>query len=268
MGAEVNATTKRPIPITPLMCLYRAMRRMSQGERLNTALELVSSADAVAQRVRESIECFSVYDNTAEPFCPDHKMLEAPAVIVGGRSLAAALAQGPQTVCGIGDFSFTVVDYEVPPARTTVKAPLMRNQFEDGTPSTAAMRIDLLLRHEDGTPMIGEAKVATTDGYDTDSLLALVQALAGAAQFATPNQQRRLARYYPHAFTSRLQVDVAVVAYQPPVVANATYQTELDAAARLLAGRLTTSPHFPKELRRIRFLGVRGEPTALSLEAF
>jgi len=52
-------------------------------------------------------------------------------------------------------------------------------------PSTSTMWIDLPLRHEGGTPIIGEAKVAKQPGadsaqhakqggYDTDSVLALV----------------------------------------------------------------------------------------------
>lgn len=258
--------TKLPIPTTPLLKEYRAMRQQSQRQRLDAAHELISSADAFAQRVRESIERFGVFDNTAEPFCPHHAPLGDPVAIVGGRSLATALAQGTQTVSGGAGFSFTLVDYEVPPARTTSKAPLMLNQWDDGTRSITTMKIDLLLRHEDGTPMIGEAKVANARGYDTDSVLALVQALAGATQFATPHQQRRLARHYPHAFELQSRLDVVVVAYQPPVLANSTFQAQLDAAARTLAQVLTQSPQFPKELRYIRFLRARGAPSALSLE--
>lgn len=104
--------------------------------------------------------------------------------------------QGSQVVSGQDGFRFDVVDYEIPPARTTKNAPLMLNQYEDGTPSTKGMKIDLLLRHEDGTPIVGETKVAKVEGYDTDAVLALIQALAGATQFATPSQQERLAVHY------------------------------------------------------------------------
>jgi hypothetical protein len=224
----VKNLDKRPIPVTPLLALYRTLRRASQRERLLLARELAAHPDEVAARVRESVERFRVYDNRAEPFVPTHAALAAPLEIVGGRSLAAALAQSPLAVKG-GEvsFTFTLVDYEVPPARTTIKAPRMLNRYEDGSPSTTAMVVDLLLRHEDGTPVIGEAKVAKFNGYDTDAVLALVQSLAGAAQFATPNQLARLHAHYSDWSTAPQAVDVAVVAYHPTRLAAARYQLSL-----------------------------------------
>jgi hypothetical protein len=65
---------------------------------------------------------------------------------------------------GDGAFSFDVVDYEVPPARTTQNALLMLNRFTDGRRSTTTMAVDLLLRHEDGAVIIGEVKVAKAKG--------------------------------------------------------------------------------------------------------
>jgi hypothetical protein len=263
--SQVSCNGKQPIPITPLMCLYRTMRRMSEAARLDLARELCESVDAFAGRVGESIERFSAYKNTAEPFCPAHAALELPDAIAGGRSLAAALVGGTHAVAG-QSFSVQLIDYEVPPARTTVRAPLMLNRFEDGTHSTTTMKIDLLLRHDDGTPIIGEAKVARKDGYDTDAVLALIQALAGATQFATPSQQRRLAIHYPSAFAPCPHVDVAIVAYQPPVCASSTYQKKLDAAARALANSLVSSERFPIQIRKIHFIRAYGQPSALSLE--
>jgi hypothetical protein len=240
---------------------------MDQAERLKLAGELIANADAVAQRVAESVERFRAYDNSAESFCPKHKPLKAPAAITGGRSLAAALARGPNIVSGDIRFSFTLVDYEVPPSRTTIKAPQMLNRFEDGSPSTATMAIDLLLRHEDGTPIIGEVKFASAKKYDTNAVLALVQALAGAAQFATPNQQQRLTKCYPSAFTAATHVDVAVVSYRPALPAPAKYQKQLDAAASALAKHLKESPNFPPDLRQVYFIRASGSPIALSFDS-
>jgi hypothetical protein len=142
----------------------------------------------------------------------------------------------------------------------------MLNEFEDGSRSTTTMKIDLLLRHEDGTPIIGEAKVAKKTGYDTDSVLALIQGLAGATQFATPNHPQRLATCYPYAFQPGVErVDVAIVAYRPPVVPRASLQADLDRAARDLARSVTESPLLPPEIRHIWFLEVTGAPRSLSL---
>src|SRR3954451_20410975 len=102
---------KRPIPVTPLLCLYRAMRASSQGQRLEMAGELTAAADEVAARITESIAEFRSYDNVSEPFCPAHAHLPLPSAIVNGRTMAAALQQSPQTVSGDGAFSFEVVDY-------------------------------------------------------------------------------------------------------------------------------------------------------------
>jgi hypothetical protein len=263
----MNSTTKRPIPVTPILRLYREMRRMSQAQRLRRAYELAERPDELLTCVRDSIEQFNRYDNIDEPFCPTHTTLTAPAAIFTGRTLAAALAQRPHQVDAVEPFSFTLVDYEVPPARTTIRARLMQNQFADGTRSTTAIKIDLLLKHEDGTPIIAEAKVAKPNGYDTDSTLALVQALAGATHFATPNQQARLARHYPRHFKPGNHLDVAVVAYQPATLAKATYQQKLNQAARELAKHLQSSAQSPRELRTIHFLTARGHPLTLTLMA-
>jgi hypothetical protein len=259
----VTTPIKRPIPVTPLLSLYRAMRASSQGQRLGMAGELTDSADEVVARIAESIEQFCSYDNVSEPFCPAHAPLPPPPAIVNGRTMAAALQQSPQKVSGDGAFSFDVVDYEVPPARTTQKAALMLNRFTDGRPSTTTMAIDLLLRHEDGAVIIGEVKVAKAQGYDTDSVLALVQALAAATQFSTPPQQARLTRWYSNAFSAPMPLEVAVIAYHPPKLAAATLQPALDGAARALARALTASPRFPPEIRHIRFLRATGSPSNL-----
>jgi hypothetical protein len=254
---------KRPIPVTPLLSLYRTMRASSQRERLTMAEELTMGADDAAALVAESIDQFRSYDNVFERFCPTHSRLPSPPAIVNGRTMAAALQQSPQTVLGDGSFLFDVVDYEVPPARTTQNAPLMLNRFADGRRSTTSMAVDLLLRHEDGAVIIGEVKVAKAKGYDTDSVLALVQALAAAAQFSTPQQQLRLTRCYSRAFSAPMPVEVAVIAYHPPKLAAAELQPTLDGAARSLAQALKASPRFPPELRDIHFLRVTGSPSSL-----
>jgi hypothetical protein len=254
---------KRPIPVTPLLSLYRTMRASSQRQRLTMAEELTEGADDAARLITESVNQFLSYDNVSEPFCPTHSRLPPPATIVNGRTMAAALQQSPQTVSGDGSFLFDVVDYEVPPARTTQNAPLMLNRFADGQRSTTTMAVDLLLRHEDGAVIIGEIKVAKAKGYDTDSVLALVQALAAAAQFSTPQQQVRLMRWYSHAFSAPMPLDVAVIAYHPPKLAAAELQQTLDDAARALAQALKASPRFPPELRDIHFLRATGSPSSL-----
>jgi hypothetical protein len=263
----VTQGAKQPIPVIPLVSLYRILRKASQEQRLRMATELAAEPDQVAARVAESIDRFEVYDNKAEAFCLPHRVLDAPAAVINGRTLAAALSQGEQQVAGPESFGFRLVDYEVRPARTTKNALLALNRFDDGRPSTAAMSLDLLLRHDDGTPIVGEVKVAKAGGYDTDSVLALVQALAAAAQLATPNQRIRLLRHYPHTFLRANRVDVAIIAYHPPKLPEARYQQRLGAVARDLARGLLDSPRFPSQIRRIDFMTAHETPAGLTVRA-
>jgi hypothetical protein len=241
------------------------MRGASQRERLSIVQELIAAPDDVAGRVAESIRLFEAYDNIHEEFCPWHPPLPAPLAVVNGRTMAAALQQSPHRVSSTPDFYLTVVDYEVPPARTTKRAERMLNQFADGRASTATMSIDLLLKRDDGAAVVGEVKVAKTNGYDTDSTLALIQALAAATQLSTVTQQARLARCYPSTWTAPMPIDIAVIAYHPSKLAAAAFQSALDCVAFELAETLVAAPTFPPQIRHIDFLRASGPPTALAI---
>lgn len=257
---------KRLIPVTPLVTLYRKLRGSPQAERYAIAIGLAANADRLARDISKSIQLFRSYENVGEAFCRPHNKLSAPPAIVNGRTLAAALAQQSWRPSGTQPLPFSLIDYEVCPARTTAKAPIMANAFDDGKSSRATMKIDLLLRHQDGTPIIGEAKVVTGKGFDTDPVLALIQALAGATQFASAKQRERLAQQYGKMFKPTNKLDVAVIAYHPAKLPNATYQARFEIAAQVLAERLQRSEFFPPEIRHIHFLLATGPPQKLRLE--
>lgn len=119
-------------------------------------------------------------------------------------------------------------------------------------------------RCEDGTPVVGEARVAKPGGYDTTAFLALIQALAGAAQLATPNQLKRLSTSYPGSFGVLRCLDVAVVAYQPPQRAPARHQKDLDAVARAIGQSSSTTPSRTKFAVSTSLMP-SGEPGSLKL---
>ena len=137
------------------------------------------------------------------------------------------------------------------PPRTTKNARHFLSKFEDDSPSTTGMKLDFPLRRNDGSPVVGEAKVAKAGGYDSTAVLALVQVLAGATQLATQNQLERLSTYY-QGFHRLTCLDVAVFSYRPPTLAPATNQRALDQAACELVTSLADAK-LPKELRRIDF---------------
>ena len=104
------------------------------------------------------------------------------------------------------------LDSEVPPAKTTSKAPCFLNEF-DGGGSSLLIKTDAFLLGGDGTPVVAEAKVTMPKSYDTNTFLALVQALANACLLATADQRERLRRCYGLASTP-VAVDVAITTYR------------------------------------------------------
>jgi hypothetical protein len=246
------------------MKLYRELRKMPQREQLERAEKWLSNPTFLPRQIQRSIEIFSSYENREEAFCPTHESLSPPTQIATGLNLAEAFASAATLrVAGEDVFELELVEYELPPARTTTKAKHFLNRFEDGSRSTAAMKVDFLLRREDGTPVVGEAKVAKVAGFDSNSVLALVQVLAGATQLATPNQLERLSRYHER-FDRLSWLDAAVFSYQPTTPAPARYQKALDRAACELVASLADSD-LPRELRRVDFITVTGSHSSLEL---
>ncbi len=104
-------------------------------------------------------------------------------------------------------FSFTYVDYEVGPLRTT------RSICEDGRSGDVggAGGIDVLLSDaDDQTPVVGEIKADT----DVNCFFALIQSLMCAVELSTPAQQERLSLMYPGQFafvSGKPSVDIALI---------------------------------------------------------
>ena len=85
------------------------------------------------------------------------------------------------------DLAFRYIDRELLLHRTTSPA-----TWEDKSRNRGGIRIDLLLAvgQDPATAVVGELKIAT----DKDPFFALIQALAGVAHLATPNQYERLTK--------------------------------------------------------------------------
>jgi hypothetical protein len=230
------------LPISVLVQLYRFMRVMSQEERLELARWLTNKPDLLAEWFRRSLARYgNHYSNASEPFRPVRDELPDAATVTdvrSGRDLVVVLADRPRgrwwDVAGAPELRFRFVDHELPPLRTE-----RTSRFEDGSPSTAGMRADLLLVGEDGMPIVGEVKAATEERYDSDAVLALIQGLTLCAQLATPQQMERLAiSYQDSQFDARGLVGLYVFVVKPAQAARAKHQDDLYEAARSLAGAI------------------------------
>ncbi len=236
------------IPVSVLVRLYRFLRWCSHEERLEFALFLTTRPELMNEWCKRSLLRYERrYSNTTEPFHPKRPRLpDAPieCEVESGHDFAVLLADRPRErwweVENAPELRFKFIDHEIPPLRTA-----QRRRFEDGLPSTAGMVADLLLVQEDGTPIVGEVKVATVERYDTDPVLALVQGLTLCAQLANPDQRERLVNIYPFAQfePTNCEIDLYVISVKPEQSAPSTYQPQLYEAGRRLAAVLTEQPN-------------------------
>lgn len=137
---------------------------------------------------------------------------------------------------------FRAVDYEVSPLRTAGHA-----RLESGKPAmrSGAGGMDLLLQHEDGTPIIGEIKAPT----DTNPFVALVQSLTYASELLTPLQCKRLKHVYP-SLCAGGRCDIYVISAHNDKERNLLCETKKIAHALLESKESVIA----KSVRRIAFL--------------
>ncbi len=151
------------------------------------------------------------------------------------------------------ELSFSYVDREIIPARTTGRA-----RYADGRPPATGTRLDwLLVNREDRRPIIAEVKV----GNDMNPFYALIQTLMYAAELATFNQATRLQQHYdqvrfPELANSQEDVPPAIDIYLILSNYDRTNQTRtelLDVTERLCE-RLVKEPIVRTHIRRIACL--------------
>lgn len=235
------------IAVTPLVDEYRGLLKLSQSQRLERAEQLIRRPASLAKAFSDSREQFASFDHADEDFYdpvpPRTPLPKKPKGLGSTVEVAARLSGGgPKRVLGDDRLSFNYIDRELVPARTKTGA-----VFADGKSIRSGLRLDLLLANrDDGTPIIGEVKVA----QDKDPFFALIQALTHAAYLSTPAQFKRLARVYSNKkIKVGKNLDVYLLLAQAP--AAATYWFELREAARRLAARLIAQESLTDGVRRI-----------------
>jgi hypothetical protein len=251
------------IPVTEMLLLYRLLRRMRQKDRLAMARWLAREPQVLASMFTRSVRAFAKYENL-ERFHGDRSTRVGPAGgLSTGRHLLEHLcneapADGHWPIVGAPRLNFTLVDYEVEVTRTTGGA-----RFEDGTPATAGLTMDLLLRAMDGAPIVCEVKVGTEKKDDTDPFFALVQALASAAHLVTDSQLSRLKDSYPKLASKGGPIDVYVLFVKPTKKRKSLYQDDFCSTARELADGLIRMPEISRHVRHLALIGARLEDNRL-----
>lgn len=287
----VGGMSKRIIPKTPIMLRYRALRKMSQAERLAEAKRLVAQPEDLAAEFAASVAHFTSYSNLTDPFYPDPFYqnpfypdpfyperrtpeyaaevkstndvvlpLEAQKRLVPIDAPTRLLAHDAGTTVAAVPASSLAADYvdrELLVHRTTSPA-----EWEDGTRNVGGLRLDVLLADAaDRTPIVAELKLPG----DMDPFFALIQALACAAHLATTNQYERMRKQLPGGRFPELpgapRVDAWVLfkdpdGHTPGQPPRGRYMSDLKTAAEALAPALLTHEGIKASVRRIAGLGI------------
>lgn len=204
----MDALSPPTIPVTPMMQRYldlRALRgqrdaggkvtkglldqHLEKAEETATSSGVAKLADDYSESVRIASEFF-VPENVKDErfFGPDRPPLNHEPGTASTNQVGALFQRYEKEawkVAGARELDFWFLDREL----VVTQARGLR--FANGRLSSHGPRIDLLLAAMDGTPIVGELKVAG----DSSPYLALIQALASAA-YLTPKLQRRRLKHH------------------------------------------------------------------------
>lgn len=247
------------IPLTPLAERYaklKGLKGVKDGagvleQRLREADRLLADPDELAREVKTSIE-------QSEAFFADHGDL-ADKPFFEGRpeatrepmptddlkhttSVGKLFRKHPDHRWAVDDddLSFYYLDREV----VVTRAPGLR--LLGGRSTKFGPRADLLLANaNDGTPIVGELKVAG----DKDPFFALIQALACATYLLPPSQLARV-KHHDHGRAQITgSVDVYIVLARAADRERSRYWSDLRDRAEKLSEKI--APRVSPRIRRI-----------------
>lgn len=283
--AVENSKSDLIIPETPMLALYRELRKAPQKKRLAKATHFVEHPAELAGVFQQSVLDFTPYEND-EPFYPadrkPHKpgktvkktydlVLHLPTVRTlppedtDGRLRDSEVMNVPKKA-----LAFSYVDKELLVHRSTSydadhKKRTVR--WSNGKVNRGGMRLDVLLANaKDNTPIIAELKIRE----DMDPFFALVQALGCAAHLVTGAQYKRLNNADNLPDSPFLQsgnafrgpgkqpwVDIYVLFIDAAREEKGRYRPELKSKAEQLAPRLLAQPGINEYVRRIAGLDLK-----------
>lgn len=255
-----SAENRRVVRRAEIREIYESLAGAASARCDEIAAEFLAFPGRLAGLLARSGNELENYENSAEPFHnrppggePSQARLESqhPA----NRWLQRVHGD-PLVSNGLRELSFSYVDYEVCPMRTT------SSRYENGSPAFASGRggIDLLLSNSvDRNPIVGEIK-ADTDS--TTPLVMLLQTLTYAVELSTPSQISRLRRHYD-LFTDvsdETSIDIYWFLFEGYVSKCVAKGENQLGAVFAIAARLLAEPDCPKFLRRIVGLTVSTGP--------
>jgi hypothetical protein len=278
------------VPSTPIIRLYDELhqRGISRHQKLARAQQFVANPGLLAALFRDSVTKMSAYRPASEGYYKSRTHYEVGDVMSSSTTDLALRIRDADGLSPAPCGEAQLLDTESlkAPGVTGVPASSLACDFLDRelvatrttggvTHEGTAVRLDLLLcNSSDGTPIIAEVK-RTSDvnplkhhykpATDQDPFSALVQALACAAQLATPAQYARLTRWgrtetrgqkdYPAeaniAACDPPVFDIYVVLHNRP---QGTHLPELGAEAERLGALLLAQPSVSHHVRRIACL--------------
>jgi hypothetical protein len=268
------------VPSTPIVELYDELhqRGVSRKDKLARAHAFVTDPALLADRFADSVAALASYLPRDEGFYRTRKHYEVGDVKPTSTAALALQIRDAGGLAPIARFRLPAVpvqrlaelglhgvpveslaceylDRELVATRTTGRV----------THSGTAVRLDLLLATTDRIPVVAEVKRTSQSsgrlvpGTDKDPFSALVQALACAAQLATPAQYARLSRWGRAGHDERPSpadlsrarpptFDIYVVLHNRP---SGTHLGELGVATEQLAAALLAEPGVARHVRRI-----------------
>jgi hypothetical protein len=218
----------------PMVALYHQLHQHDRA-RLDLAEILLAAPSMIAEAFTRTIEAMSPYDNH-EPFYPRRREHRPGPNLAATKDLALRLGPRPEHhhvegTAELGleqdDLDFSYLDRELLITRTTAA------RRQDGfAPPDHALRLDVLLASNDGSPVVGEIKIKR----DRDLTYALIQALACVSLLATAHQRARLQTHYGERLETGGPRRFGIYLIAVPRTDGDTFLTDLDRIALKLAG--------------------------------
>lgn len=207
---EPLPSTQVVVPITRLRRYYSSMKVFDKLLFENLAKFYSENPTSLKSLWNDSRNQFWDYNNPAGWTTSKRKDLPVAPASLSEVKTTTEFATYFQAH-GLHDSEFVFVQRELNPWLTR------QGYFPDNSPASRTGRggIDLLMRTQDGIPVIGEVKIDN----DKNAFFALLQAMTYAVELSTPHQLERLVRQFPQHFHKDIVenpfVEIAVIKVNP-----------------------------------------------------
>jgi hypothetical protein len=232
------------LPATQLRGYYDALHGLKEQEQTALAELHAKDPERLIARFAHSVKTVAAYPELTEAFYDERS--RKPIEVAGDRVhstttfVAKLRAAGRLHVLDFPELDFDFVDREIFPLRSTT-IPV------DGR--GARRSIDVLLRDDNGFPIVGEVKVAG----DSPTYYALVQALMYAAELSSESQLRRLAKHYEFVIPEgQAAITIYLIAHAAPE--SGTYRGKSLEASKAIVEKLMDDPRITAVIRHFACL--------------